>query len=458
MTDTYGFVFREVLQPAWERGVRQRPTLRHLSFLHYSEWWSLDELRAFQLAELRKLLRHAQANVPWYRRRFAEVGVSAEDVVTLEDLTKLPLLTREEAAPSLSERESEVPPRIDVRKMTSGTTGKPIEFGYDWGSEHWRNAVKLRGYGWAHYRPGDVSLHYWGSIAAIHHQPLGKRAKVALDHAVKREHFVDCTDRSDEALAQVVRTMHHLRPAVLVCYAQAGAALARHIVETGSSVPEGMSVICAAERLFPADRQVMVRAFGPDVFETYGSREVMLIAAECEAHDGMHVSMENLIVELVVRDAGRIRPAEPGETGEVVITDLHNFGAPFIRYVTGDLASALPPGRCACGRALSRLAKVDGRTNDTLRDSKGKPVSGLFFAVMFSVMADKVRQFQVLQRRDRSLVVSLVPARAFDEQVVELVRQSANKALGGVPVEVRVVPEIAVEPSGKLRIVTVEPD
>lgn len=456
MTDPYGFLFRRVLQPAWESGVRRRPTLERLESLWRSQWYSAAELEALQLKELRRLLDHAQANVPFYRRRFAELDLRASDVRALGDLWRLPVLSRDEAALSLSERLSSAPPLPTIRKMTSGTTGQPLEIAYDADSEHWRNAVKLRGYGWAHYQPGDRSLHFWGNLAALHEMPLGHQVKVKLDHALRREHFFDCTDRSDEALARVVEALVSLRPSALVCYAQAGAALARYVVENRLELPKPLAVICAAERLFPADREVMQRAFGPDVFETYGSREVMLIAAECDAHRGMHLSMENLVVEVIVREGERSRPAEPGETGEVAVTDLHNYGAPFIRYLTGDRATLLPPGRCACGRGLARLASVEGRVADTLHDGQGRAVSGLFFNVMFSVMADRVREFQVVQRRDGSIDLSLVPAARFDDGVVSLVREKCAEFLPGAPLRIHVVSHIPVAAGGKLHVVRVE--
>ena len=456
MTDAYGFLFRRLLQPAWESGIRRRPTLGRLESLWRSEWFSPGELEALQLRELRNLLDHAVTHVPFYRQRFAEVGVRPADVQSLGDLCKLPELSRTEAAESLVERQSTAAPFATIHKMTSGTTGHPLEIAYDAGSEWWRDAVKLRGYGWGHYRPGDRSLHFWGDLAALHHTPLGHQAKVRLDHALRREHFVDCTDRSDEALGRVLKVLLDLRPSVLVCYAQAGAALARFVLENEAPMPAGMSVICAAERLFSADRAVLLRAFGPDVFETYGSREVMLIAAECDAHRGMHVSMENLIVEILVRDGDRTRPAEPGETGEVAITDLHNYGAPFIRYLAGDRATALPAGRCACGRGLGRLSSVEGRSTDTLRDGRGRPVSGLFFNVMFSVMADRVRQFQVVQRREGSIDLFLVPGAGFDDGVVELIRDNCREFLPGAPLRIHVSSRIPVSAAGKLAVVRVE--
>jgi phenylacetate-CoA ligase len=140
----------------------------------------------------------------------------------------------------------------------------------------------------------------------------------------------------------------------------------------------------------------------------------------------------------------------------VVITDLHNYGAPFVRYVNGDLAIALPDGRCSCGRALKRLGAIEGRANDTLRDGAGRPVSGMFFAVLFSTLADKVRRFQVVQRRDRSIELKLVPGTAFDDSLLDVLRSNCGKFIPGVALRTEVVPDIPVPPSGKQRVVMVE--
>jgi phenylacetate-CoA ligase len=182
----------------------------------------------------------------------------------------------------------------------------------------------------------------------------------------------------------------------------------------------------------------------------------MLIAAECPAHDGLHVSMENLVVEVIVREGNEVRPARPGELGEVVLTDLHNHGSPFIRYVNGDLATPMADTPCRCGRSLCRLEAIEGRAADTLRDGAGRPVAGMFFMVLFSVLADKVRQFQVVQRKDRSIDVRLVPGSDFDDSLPDRVKRTCARFLPGIDLRAEVVPDIPTGPSGKLRVVMVE--
>jgi phenylacetate-CoA ligase len=456
MIDTYGLLFRKTLYPLWESGVRKRPTLGYLKELERTQWCSLDELASMQGASLARLLRHAYDNVPYYRRKLDQAGIVPSDVRRVEDLGGLPLLGRDDAQASRDARRSRTAPFARVSKMTSGSSGRPLAFAYDWDSEFWRQATKLRGYAWAGYRPGDRSLHFWGTLGAIYDLPLLKRVKADLDHRLRREHYIDCTDRSPAALDRVIQAIRRLKPSVILCYAQAGAALARHVMLTGQRDWETIPVICGAERMFPADRASLVEAFGPEVYETYGSREVMLIAAECPAHEGMHVSMENLIVELVVRSEAGVRRAQPGEIGEVVVTDLHNYGAPFIRYVTGDLAIEGPTGPCACGRALTRLISVEGRVTETLRDAAGNPVSGLLFNVIFSVLANKVVEFQVVQKKDRTIELKLVPGAKFDDGVLDILKKSCRQFLPGVGLHTELVPIIPHGKNGKRRVVVVE--
>ena len=92
----------------------------------------------------------------------------------------------------------------------------------------------------------------------------------------------------------------------------------------------------------------------------------------------------------------------------------------------------------------------------TLRDAAGRAVSGLFFNVLFAALAHKVREFQVVQRKDRSIDVKIVPGKLFDDSLLEMVKRNCEKAISGVDLRMHVVPDIPVGPAGKLRVVIVE--
>jgi phenylacetate-CoA ligase len=335
-------------------------------------------------------------------------------------------------------------------------------FVYNAESEWWRQAVRMRGYGWAGYRQGDRTLHYWSDPPRRVFEGLWRRAVdrvwVAVDRGLRREYYADSTVRSEERLAEAVEVIRRKRPSTIVCYAQGGVELARYVVATGGRTWGTIPILCGAEPLLPGDREVLEQAFGPAVFETYGNREVMLIATECEAHQGLHVQAENVVVELVVRDDrnGTVRAARPGEIGEVVVTDLHNLAMPFIRHVIGDLAMATDGAECPCGRGLPRIASVEGRTADTLTDGHGRGVSGLALMTLFLDLAPAVRQYQVVQQRDLSLTVRVVPTSRFDGSARDRIHRHCEHYLPGVPVTIDLVDAIEPAAGGKRRFVLVE--
>jgi phenylacetate-CoA ligase len=169
--------------------------------------------------------------------------------------------------------------------------------------------------------------------------------------------------------------------------------------------------------------------------------------------------MENLLVEIVVVEGDTQRPAKPGEVGEVVITDLHNFGMPFVRYANGDLAQQGDGRTCSCRRQLLRFGPVEGRVTETLRDGAGGRVSGLVFNVMFaSALASSFKQFQAVQHKDDSITLKLVPANGAraDERSLEAITSTCRTYLKGADVRIEIVSDIPLTKNGKRQVVIVE--
>ncbi|MGE0545751.1 MAG: phenylacetate--CoA ligase family protein [Kofleriaceae bacterium] len=404
---------------------------------------------------LRRLTRHAYQHTAYYRKAFEQVGVHPDDIKTLDDLRKIPLLRRAMAQTTVNERTATWP-EVAVSKTTSGSTGQPLEVRFCNESRHWRDATRWRGYGWGGYAMGMKAMHLWG-VPAI--QPTRyQRAKIAVDRKLRRDVYVSCMVRSKDVLREMVRTVERERPQAILGYAQAIADLARFVNAENLRNWGDISVVYGAERLWPHDRDDIARAFGPGVFETYGCREFMLMACECEAHDGLHESVENLIVEILVEQPdGTMRPANPGERGEVAVTDLHNLACPMIRYTTGDLAIARAQAPCSCGRTMPKLGPVDGRVTDTMRDADGNPVEGILFNILFLNMAKHTRQFQVVQRADRRLTLKVVPiGQSLAREAELLIREFVGTHLRGIPLEIEVVPDIPLTGAGKLKRVVVE--
>lgn len=456
MIDLYGPLLAKALFPAFE-AARGRPTVPLLRYLRDTERWTPGALRDLQLGLLRRLLRHAYRHTPYYRALLDQRGLTPESFTSVGDLAKLPLLDRATLHESIDTRTAQVPPLPVITKTTSGSSGQPVTVRYNAESRHWRDAIRWRGYGWGGYQIGMRAVHYWG-MAGVGTMTWWKQRKADVDRLVKRDLYLDCTPRGDAALLDAVEAIRRFKPHVVVAYASGAGALAKFINERGLRSWGDLPVLTGAERLTPDDRAAIEQAFG-SAYDTYGCREVMLIGSECEVHDGLHTSMENLIVEIVVREPdGTVRHARPGETGEVAVTDLHNLACPMIRYVNGDLAVARSEARCACGRGLVRIGPIEGRITETLVDGGGRAVSGLVFNILLASIGGAARSFQVVQRVDRSIVFKVVPSSGnkLPDRETKLLLDHTRRYLPGVSFTIEVVDDIPLTPAGKRRVVVVE--
>ena len=448
----YARAYEALFYPAWQRVVRGRPIGTHLQVLEATQWLGAEERDRLQLESLRALLDHAARNITYWRELFAHLRFDPRDIRCKGDLLILPILTREIISERYDDLVDPAHRGRNIQKGTSGTSGIPLKFEYCNESEAWRQATRLRGYGWAGYRMGLPTVHYWGAGSG---PPAGfAGGKVHLDRALKREAYVDAIKQDEASMRSAAAVFSRMKPHCVVAYTQALAAFARWTTERGVRDWPDARVICGAEALLPHDRQAIALAFGPQIFETYGSRETMLVAAECEIHDGMHLSDENLLVE-IARDG---RPVSDGEPGDVLITDLHNYGMPLIRYANGDLATMASDGGCACGRGLRKLARVEGRTSDTLRDANGDPVPGMVIISLLAHEAGLLRAFQGVQKASGEVELRIVRGRDWDEARFSRTARRIEAYFKGLPLRVSYCDQIPALKSGKRHPIVIEND
>lgn len=450
MSGVYESLFRRALYPAYESGLRRRKTLDYLREYERDQWRSADELHALQWDKLRRLIAHCWQQVPFYREWWGQAGVAAaEDIRSREDYARLPLLTK----PVIRERfESMIAPEYrDAMyfKSTGGSTGEPMRFGYTRESYERRIAVMFRGYGWSGAHLGQRTVYLWGAPVAA---PAGFQLfKDRLYHAAFNRRMLNAFDMSEQRMAEYADAIDRFKPETIVSYVGPLVELAHWIERNGRIIHRPQRVLGAAEALHAHQRELLQRVFGAPAFDTYGCREVMLIAAECEAHDGLHINSDHLHVEF----HGGTAAAHGGGPAELVITDLHNFGMPMMRYLNGDLGTP-GGGTCACGRQLPKLAKVDGRKLDALRLQDGRLLPGEYIVYLF-LTVNGVKQYQVVQRQLDALLVRLVPDANYDISAHEIIRDGIRKLAGdSVRIEFETVDAIALTSSGKRRVTICE--
>ena len=447
----YPALARHVFAPTLD-GFRGTATMRCLGELEQTQWWSRDRLMELQAQRLATLVAYAYEAVPYYRRLLDERRLKPHHISTPQDLASLPALTKPLIRDNFADLVAHGLPKKEIlSRSTGGSTGEPLSFCrtksdfYGWGS-----AAELRAYGWAGYRVGDRCALLWERYPYASALDRGLRT---LRHRLQRIAVLDALDMSPERLVSYAASLERLQGGFVRGYPTAIYGLARFVQSQGNLSVRPRAIITSGEDLCDFQRALFSEVFGCETYSHYGSNEAHAIASECSEHSGYHISAENVIVEIADEEG---KPVPTGREGRILVTNLHNFAMPFLRYDTGD-AGILSPNPCPCGRGLPMLAQMNGRTADVIVTASGKSIPGAALAWNF-LAGLGIEQFQIVQDSYEKVTVRLVLGtecsdRATCERIDE-VRREFGLLLGPeLDIAVEVVDEITPSPSGKRRFV-----
>ncbi|HEY3366929.1 MAG TPA: hypothetical protein VGK74_17905 [Symbiobacteriaceae bacterium] len=371
-------------------------------------------------------------------------GFRPEDIGSLEDLQKLPILTK---ADIRSHREALVALNMPMKHMvpgrTGGSTGEPLQFYHDGAALSAVRAAKYRALGWWGIELGDPEVMIWGSPIDI------KRADTihGIGTRLLNRRILPAFRLSEESMLTYARMLANWRPKLIYGYASSLTLMGRFLMQNNSTFGDWHPalVVSTTEVLTPQNRELIQQAFRSPVADEYGSREAGILAFQCP-HGSMHIAAENLIIE-TVRGG---KPCAQGELGELVVTDLNNKAMPLIRYAIGDVG-VLGTRACSCGRNLPVLESLGGRVNDIVVTPDGTLLTGSFFPHFFKDYAF-VRQFQVRQPVLNRLEVLLTTYSEPSEAELAQVRVALQRFVTSeMAISFKLVDDIPLTPAGKLR-------
>lgn len=351
--------------------------------LERSQWLSAEALHAAQDRQLDVLLAHAGRTVPAYRERWRAAGLDPARI-TAADFSALPIIERKDFAVGTAAFESEAcpPQHGDIYEdSTSGSLGMPLRFKATRLHAFFWHALALHAHVWhgrdlnaklaqIRYRVGKGRAAGWGDL---------------MNHAIRTGPLATLP-----ILTDVARQLDWLvaeAPTYLQTYPSNLHALLLMARHKNIQLPSLKQLWVFGEVMPPNLPSLAKEVWKVPVVDGYSSQECGHIALQCPDSDGYHVMAANVRVE-VLRDDGS--SCVPGETGRVVITTLHNFAMPLIRYAIGDYAEVAGP--CACGRGLPHLARIMGRSRNMLRTADGR-------TLWFDGLPAATEGLQIVQRR-----------------------------------------------------------
>lgn len=421
--------------------------------LEQSQWWPPARLQAMQYQQLTQLCSHAAQQVPFYRQRFATLDWKPGQAMTPEIWARLPLLTRDDIQGEGSNLEADVLPKSHGgtgRSTTSGSTAKPIAFVSSGLSRMYWEALTLRDHFWqqrdlsaklAAIRSGETG--YAPYPKGVRGRSWGGASRRLFNTGIGVSLNVHCTAE------QQLDWLRREKPGYLITFPSVAGDLAKLSLASGRGIPGLKAVQTISEVLHPATRKLCEDAWGVPVTDIYSAREAGYLALQCPEGPHYHIQSETVLVELLLPDGA---PCKAGETGRVVVTPLHNFAMPLIRYDIGDDAELGAP--CPCGRGLPVITRIAGRKRDRvfLPDGRVLWASLTQGHATALVAVEPLKQFQLVQTSLQAAEMRIRTTRLLEPTEEERVKFIAQDILD-YPMEITITyhDEIPRGPSGKFQ-------
>jgi phenylacetate-CoA ligase len=408
-------------------------------------WTSRDELEEYRDARLRRLLVHAYERVPYYRRLFDRHRLHPRHVRGAVDLDLIPVTTKQDLR-GLADKQvlaSGLDPARMLSVRTSGSTGEPFTIRRTWLEDKRNYLLRLRALRSLGVRLGDCRVAV-GVVRPSHPNDRKLLGTALRALGISRSFRLDGLQEPEAT----VRALRQLRPDVITGMPGMLGRVADYLLSSGGEPVRPRVLIVGGEMLTPVMKRRLTDAFDAPVRQTYASHEFPLLGWECTETGQFHVCDDGVILEVLHKG----RPAEPGESGEVVVTNLSAYAMPFIRYRLGDVATR-GDEHCACGQPFSTIRAIQGRMIDSFTLPDGRVLHPYQILTKMIGGGDSwIRQYQLLQERKDRIVLRVLPTQPSVSEHIAEIERSIHPLLGpGVEFQVQLIDEMPLEPSGKFR-------
>ncbi len=436
------FVQRNIILPVSDL-ITGNSVGRYLKFMQKTQDWSRDQIDEFQNCRLKNLIAHSYKNVPYYRDTMRSLGLEPRDIVTKDDLCKLPVLTKAIIKQEGIERftAENINKRNLMRRSSSGSTGEPLVYFSTKEAYSINIAANLRGWYDMGYRLGDKFM----KLSQNSRNSLVKRIQDVMTSNI----YMSTNPMQDSNFDLILSEIEKRQPLVIRCYPDPLLLLAQYKLKHPEFRFTPNAITTTGNTLHPYMRETIEKAFGCKIFDSY-SCEGNSCVFECHTHTCYHSSDEYGISEVLDDDGCRINKG----IGRLISTDLWNFAHPFIRYDTQDLIE-IDNNKCECGRAHMKVVRILGRDNDIIIVPSGRRFIVHNFTVFFSSdyagVSECVEQFQVI-KNDKQVLFKLVVNNLFTDKTKDNIIKYWEQEFG-LPVIIELLDNIAIKENNKRKFI-----
>ncbi|MBA7485878.1 hypothetical protein ES707_21430 [subsurface metagenome] len=374
---------------------------RYLKQIRKYEYLSQDKITELTNRKLEELLFHSYNNVPYYHKILEESDVVVGGQVRLENFSRIPILTKEiirEEGENLYSKDYKQ--RRPYENTSGGSTGEPVRFIQDKEYDEWNIATKLYFNAVLGKEMGEPEIKFWGSDRDIIKGNLTVKDRI-INFLYNRK-FFNSYQLNEQKINELINLNNRFKPMGYWSYMESALELSDFLSRHKTDFHPPKIVISTIGPLSDEIRGKIESEMKCKVYNQYGSREVGAIACQCREQKGLHTFPWWNYVEILDE---KNRPVENEQEGNVVVTTLHNYSMPLIRYEIGDVAVA-GGYNCNCGKNTFLLKKVLGRTLGYFKKSDGS-LAHSHFIVQSLFFRDWIKRFQVIQDRIDHIVIKV---------------------------------------------------
>ena len=409
--------------------------------VHVNQWLPTVTLKKRAEKKVIRQIHRAYKNVPFYKKKYDEAGISINDIKTLDDLKKLPYITKDEVRDNFPE--GIVAQGTDIRhchySATTGSTGRSLPFVFSHKTHIFYNTTNFRVYTMFGYRPWHKSVYVKYTNSNIRSLgPFFRTAHVSSILPVREQ----------------INAIRKEKPVMLVGYASIILEIARTVTPDDLKVIKPRFISVNSELSTKDQRDYISGVFNCPVYDEYSTEETWMISSQCKEHN-YHLYIDNVWVEFL-NDKGQ--DVKPGEIGEMVLTTMRSPVMPFIRYRINDMGS-YSEKKCKCGRGFPLLESFDGRRDDSFILPSGKYVSSLKILNTFTMFIKKylhlMEEFKVVQEKKNLVLIYLVKGKEYKKEHFQELIDQLNRIFGE-PVEITVKMVKAIPDKGSIKRKAIE--
>jgi len=424
----------------------------YLASMMRRAYWNRKRLTDYQNKKVREIVRYAYETVPFYHEKFDRLGVKTAEIKTVEDLDRLPILTKTEIKENSAKM---ISAEYDIKKLrtisTSGSTGQPLSVYITRKEDEFRKAKHLR----ANIAVGQKFQDRWVIITS----PYRAKEVTTLQHVLGIYAFTPVSVFDD--VTKQISDIEKMKPNVLDGYSSSLLLLAKEVEKRGIDTIKPRFVIGGAEMISDSSRAFIEKTFNVPFYDQYACIELERLAWQCPEKKGYHIDADSLILQFVDKDGEEVAAEE---RGEVVCTSLFNCAMPLIRYAVGDVGVASEDHDCPCKRTFPLMKLLEGRKDSFVVLPDGRVFSPHAFCLLMESLEfyNNIDHYRIIQRKTdlfdfyiKTNQIS-IGQESMKKELVRHFEDALNVSANDITFDVKFVESIPFDRSGKLSTVVSE--